>query len=180
MSTRREMQKHAARRGEAVILFAVGGTTLAIAATAVEEIRNLEGLQPLTHSPAAQTRLSKVRHVLPREANSYYVVDANLHFRLFPSKPTRVLLLRGSVAAVLVDRIDRMAEISAIYALPRAFAGDERRWYRGLALVPTEANQDAGVVPVVNPDAFLTAAEVQLLDSGRKSGKSSRNGAAFA
>lgn len=180
MNARREAPKHAGTRGEAIILFAVGGTTFAIAATAVDEIRNVEGLQPLAHSAVTQSRMSKVRHLLPRDSKNYYVVDANLHFRLFPSKPTRVLLLRRSAAAVLVDRIDRMAEITAVYALPRAFAGDERRWYRGLALLNTEANTAPSVVPVVNPDAFLTAAEVQLLEAGLKTGKSATKGAASA
>jgi hypothetical protein len=57
-----------------------------------------------------------------------------------------------------VDRIDRMAEISAVHPLPLAFAGEERRWYRGLA------HLDDVVIPVVQPGGFLSAREFQQLD----------------
>jgi hypothetical protein len=59
---------------------------------------------------------------------------------------------------VLVDRIERMAEIPAVYALPQAFSGAERRWYRGLAFV------DDVVIPVIQPAGFLTLEEFQQLD----------------
>jgi chemotaxis signal transduction protein len=60
--------------------------------------------------------------------------------------------------AVLVDRIERMAEIAAIHPLPHAFSGRERVWYRGLAYL------DDQVIPVMNPKGFLTAEEFQQLD----------------
>jgi len=50
-----------------------------------------------------------------------------------------------------------MTEISALYALPHAFTGQERQWYRGLAVLAGTDGQPE-VVPVVNPDAFATAA----------------------
>jgi chemotaxis signal transduction protein len=180
MSTsRREQRKQTARRGEAMILFAVAGNTFAIAATAVDEIRNLDGLRPRAYSQAM--RVAKVRHLLHRDSKTYYVVDANTHLNMLPSKPTRLLVLRDCNIAVLVDRIDRMAEINAIYALPRAFAGDERRWYRGLALMNAEGRLDnTDVVPVVNPQAFLTAAEVQVLEASLKVAKSAVGGAVSA
>jgi len=61
-------------------------------------------------------------------------------------------------ALAQADRIDRMAEIAAVYPLPRGFTGDERRWYRGLAYL------DDSVIPVVEPTGFLTPEEFQRLD----------------
>jgi hypothetical protein len=57
-----------------------------------------------------------------------------------------------------VDRIERMAEIAAIHALPRAFAGEERRWYRGLTYLEDH------VIPVIQPSGFLTTDEFRSLD----------------
>jgi chemotaxis signal transduction protein len=84
-------------------------------------------------------------------------VDAARHFRLPPSHPTRVLILRQTAAAIQVDSTDRMMEISVLHALPQAFSGDERNWYRGLAVM------DRDVVPVVNHSAFLSKAEMAVL-----------------
>ncbi|MGH9531135.1 MAG: chemotaxis protein CheW [Terriglobales bacterium] len=144
------------RRSESVIVFTVGGTTFAIAAAAVEEIRGPQGLRPLT-CEAAHSSLAKVRHTLQRAHKTFLVVDAALHFQTPRIQPTRVLILRNSTVAVAVDGIDRMAEIHALYPLPAAFRGDERRWYRGLALI------GEAVVPVVQPDMFLTRAEQMVV-----------------
>ncbi len=144
---------------EAVILFAVSGVMFAIAATAVDEIRNSEGLQPLLASPLALARLAKVRYRLQRNRHTYYVVDAAYHFHLLPTPLPRLLILRRRPVAVLVERIDRMAEIERLCALPGAFQGEERRWYRGLALIADERGETQ-VVPVVNPEAFLNEADL--------------------
>ena len=141
-----------------MILFGVGDYTLAIAAQAVEEIRNLEGLKPMP--PGAVTpRLAKFKHLLVRDRKRYFVVDSNLHFRLFPSKATRLLVLRDSAAAVLVDHTERITEIGALHALPRAFQGEERQWYRGLAMI------DGRVVPVIDPSAFMSKSEYTVLQA---------------
>ncbi|MGH9603287.1 MAG: chemotaxis protein CheW [Terriglobales bacterium] len=144
------------RRSESVILFMVGGTTFAIAAAAVEEIRGPQGLRPLIID-AARGSLAKVRHTLERARKTFLVVDAALHFQTPRIQPARLLILRNSTVAVAVDGIDRMAEIHALYPLPAAFGGDERRWYRGLALI------GEAVVPVVEPDMFLTRAEQMVV-----------------
>jgi len=67
-------------------------------------------------------------------------------------------MLRQIRTAVLVDKIERMAEIAGIHALPRAFGGAERQWYRGLAYLEDQ------VIPVINPTGFLTAGEFERLD----------------
>ncbi|HVP43253.1 MAG TPA: chemotaxis protein CheW [Terriglobales bacterium] len=138
--------------GEPMILFAVGGTTFAIAAAEVDEIRDLSGLEPL-HPAHLGPKFAKFKHTLQRDGRTYFVVDANTHFRVLPTRHTRLLVLRGAPAAVLVDAIDRMTEIASLRPLPKAFAGEERDWYRGLALLKED------VVPVVAPGAFLSKAE---------------------
>jgi chemotaxis signal transduction protein len=152
------MARHT-RRSEAVILFAVGGTTFAIAAAAVEEIRGPQGLRPLA-GDAAPGSLAKVRHTLERANRTFFVVDAAAHFHRPRVQPTRLLMLRNSSVAVAVESIDRMSEIQTLYPLPAAFRGDERRWYRGLALIGDQ------VVPVVDPEMFLTRAEQMVVIAG--------------
>jgi chemotaxis signal transduction protein len=156
-----ERRRERARRGEAVILFVVAGHRFAIAASAVDEIRTVEGLQPMS---GFWTKGVKVRNVLQRERKMYFVVDANAHFRLLPSRQHRVLILHDAPLAVAVEAIDRMAEIAALYALPRAFTGEERHWYRGLAVI------DGDVVPVVTPGAFLSDTEVAMLQARMAAG----------
>jgi chemotaxis signal transduction protein len=80
-------------------------------------------------------------------------------FGLPRSRPSLVLLLRGARCALLVDRIERMDALSAIHALPRAFRGDERLWYLGLALF------DDGVVPMLNPQGLLSREHLAQLDA---------------
>lgn len=152
---RAENRKPAFRRGEAVILFTVAGTSFAIAVSAVEEIRSTEGLRPAPHG-FASARLPKVKYLLERERKTYFVVDSNLHFHILPSRATRVLVLRHAPVAVLVDNIERTAEITALHALPHAFEGEERQWYRGIALFGEQ------VVPVVRPESFLTKGELAV------------------
>src|SRR5215471_15050624 len=141
---------------EDVILFTVGGFRFAIAAAAVSEIRSTEGLERF-FSNTGHKATAKVVYTLERNGVTHFVVSGAQHFRLPPSKPTRVLVLRQTAAAVLVDSTDRMVEIAMLHALPQAFSGDERNWYRGLAIL------NGDVVPVVNPAAFLTKGEVAVL-----------------
>jgi chemotaxis signal transduction protein len=146
------------RHPERVILFFVSGRLFAISAEAVQEIRSTDsfaGSAVEIESP----QLPKVRHLVERGHHIYYVVNACLHFGLPVVRPALVLILRRMRVAVLVDRIERMAEISAIYALPLAFDGHERRWYRGLAYL------DDMVIPVLDPAGFLQTADFQSLDS---------------
>lgn len=144
--------------GEPVILFAVGGTTFAIAAADVDEIRDAAGLEPFRAGHLGP-KFAKFKHTLQREGRAYFVVDADIHFHVLPTRHTRLLVLRGAPVAVLVDAIDRMTEIAAIHPLPKSFTGEERHWYRGLALLKED------VIPVVDATAFLTKAESTVLKS---------------
>lgn len=155
------------RHPERVILFFVSNQMFAIAAEAVQEIRSTDSLAGAAieiETPA----LPKVRHTIERGRHIYYVVNACLHFGLPVTRPALVLILRQLRVVVLVDRIDRMAEISAIYPLPAAFEGDERRWYRGLAYL------DDMVIPVIDPAGFLAADEIQQLDRTAKTAAAHR------
>jgi chemotaxis signal transduction protein len=143
------------RSAEAAILFAVGPYRFAIAASEVDEIRDMHGstLVAVRSSPSA---IRKVRYVLRRGGRTYPVVDASQHFHLAQSNVSRVLVLRGGLVALTADSIDKMTELTAIAPLPRAFQGEERKWFRGLALIDNE------VVPVVNSGAVLTKTEIEL------------------
>jgi chemotaxis signal transduction protein len=141
---------------ENVILFTVGEFRFAIAAGAVSEIRSMDGLERFS-STGGHRVMAKVDYVLHRNGVTFFVVNAARHFGLAQAKPSRVLVLRQSAAAVLVDSTDRMAEISLLHSLPMAFERDERSWYRGLAVLNGE------VLPVVNPAAFLSKGEAAVL-----------------
>jgi chemotaxis signal transduction protein len=146
-----------ARHSEQVILFAVANRMFAIAAATVQEIRSTDSLA-VSANEIDHSEILKVRHTLERSHQTYYVVNAGAHFGLPVTRPTLVLILRQLRVALLVDRIERMAEIVAIHALPLAFAGEERRWYRGLTYI------DDHVIPVIQPSGFLTSDEFSRLD----------------
>jgi chemotaxis signal transduction protein len=146
-----------ARPSEQMILFTIANRMFAIAAEAVQEIRSTDSLAGSANE-LDHPEVSKVRHTLERSHRTYYVVNAGAHFALPVTRPTLVLILRQLRVAVLVDKIERMAEISTVHALPQAFEGEERRWYRGLTYV------DDHVIPVIQPSGFLTADEFRRLD----------------
>jgi len=156
-----EPRRAAARAGETMILFVVGGVTFAISANAVDEIRELTDIQVLP-SAIPHQKLTKVRHTLRRQGRRYFVVDAGTHFQMPSTQPTRLMVMRNSPAAVIVDGIDRMQEVQSIQALPEAFSGEERLWYRGLTLIKGK------VIPVVHAEAFLTKAEATLLNASMR------------
>lgn len=156
-------------RTEEVILFAVAGHTFAIAASAIEEIRSTDGFSSAP-SELAPGNIPKALYRLRRGRKWYYVVNACVHFDLPVSRPTLILVLRHSRVAVLVDQIDRIETISRLMVLPRSFSGSERVWYRGLTLI------NDTVVPVLNPDGFLTQNELaQLGGLDDRTGASSEN-----
>ncbi len=155
------------RRPETVVLFYVANQMFAVAADSVHEIRSTDSIAGSANE-IENPELPKVCHSIDRGGRTYYVVNAATHFGLPVTRPTLVLILRQFRAALLVDRIDRMAEIPAVYPLPLAFTGDERRWYRGLAYL------DDSVIPVVEPTGFLTPQEFQRLDRAHREAESRR------
>jgi len=149
------------RRPETVVLFLVANQMFALAADSVHEIRSTDSIAGAANE-IENPELPKVRHTLDRGGRTYYVVNAGMHFGLPVTRPALVMILRQFRAALLVDRIDRMAEIPNLSPLPLAFTGDERRWYRGLAYL------DDSIIPVVQPTGLLTPQEFQRLDRARK------------
>jgi hypothetical protein len=145
------------RRREQVAVFSIAHFSFVISAASVQEIRSTDSLGG-TIVELDRPVLRKVRHIVERDARSYYVVSGYEHFRLPPSRPTTVLILRGAPAAVLVDRIEEMAEMRVLLELPHSFCGEERTWYRGLTVL------DRKVLPVANPSGFLTPRELLQLE----------------
>jgi len=145
------------RRPEQVILFSIANQTFAIAAAGVKEIRSTDSLAS-TAVEFEGSDISKVHHVIDRGHRTFYVVSGCAHFHLPVTRPILALILRQYRAAVLVDAIERMAEIPAVYPLPIAFSGEERLWYRGLAYL------DDRLIPVVQPGGFLTREQFDHLD----------------
>jgi chemotaxis signal transduction protein len=162
IATQDAAKSRRARATEAVILFCIGTQTFAIAADAVQEIRSTDSLA----TAAIEMELAevpKVRHLVERSHRTYYVVSGCAHFGLRVTRPTLVLILRQIRTAVLVDSIERMADVASVHALPQAFQGEERQWYRGLIYLEDR------VIPVIKPDGFLTPEEFARLDRAAKS-----------
>jgi chemotaxis signal transduction protein len=145
------------RRREHVAVFSIAEYSFVISAASVQEIRSTDSLGG-TVVDLDRPVMQKVRHIVERDSRAYYVVSGYEHFHLPQSRPTTVLILRTAPVAVLVDRIEEMAEIRVLLALPQSFRGEERTWYRGLTVL------DRKVLPVANPLGFLTAGELQQLE----------------
>ena len=146
-----------ARPREQVVLFSIGEYSFVISASSVQEIRSTDGLGGNVVD-LDRPVLSKVRHIVERDARSYYVVSGYEHFHLPLSRPRSVLILRDVPVAVLVDRIEEMAEMRILLGMPRSFRGEELIWYRGLTVLARK------VLPVADPRGFLTAGELQRLE----------------
>lgn len=146
-----------ARPREQVAIFSIGDFRFVISAASVQEIRSTDSLGG-TVVDLERVVLRKVRHIVERESRSYYVVSGCDHFHLPLSRPSTVLILRKAPVAVLVDKIEEMAEMRVLLELPNSFIGEERVWYRGLTVL------ERNVLPVANPLGFLTAADLQQLE----------------
>jgi chemotaxis signal transduction protein len=145
-------------RVEQVILFRIAGQPFAVSAAAVQEIRSTDNLARGAVE-VSRAELKKVSHTIRRDKRTVYVVHGGALFGLPPARATLLFLMRGTRTALLVDGIERMTAISRLFALPQAFCGDERLWYRGMALI------DDTIVPVVNPHGLLSPSEIELLDA---------------
>ena len=149
--------KSPALKSEQIILFRVGGLLFAISSASVQEVRSVDSLAGASAEIKIST-LHKVRHVLHRGEQTLFVVNGTLHFGLSPTPGTLVFILRQTRTALLIDGIEKMTSITRLQSLPLAFCSEERQWYRGLAAL------DQTVVPVVNPEGFLTAQDIATLE----------------
>lgn len=145
-------------RTEQIILFRVSGQLFAVSSASVQEVRSVDSLSGAA-TEINQPSLRKVRHVLRRGDKVLYVVNAASHFGLPVSSAGLVFVLRKTRTALLVDGMEKMATMTRLQALPLAYCHEERQWYRGLTAL------DQNVIPVVNPEGFLTTEEFALLDA---------------
>jgi chemotaxis signal transduction protein len=145
-------------RTEQIILFRSSTQVFAISSASVQEVRSVDSL---AGSPMEieEPSLPKVRHVFRRGEQNLYVVNGAVHFGLRPSPASLIFLLRRARTALLIDGIEKMTTMTRLQALPAAFCHEERLWYRGLTVL------DQSVIPVVNPEGFLTTDELFLLDA---------------
>ncbi len=152
--------KRRASRGEQMILFRIGGQLFAISSSAVQEIRSADNIvsvrMDLEHSA-----LRKVRCALHRGKRTVYVVHGGIHLGLPDTGAGLVFLLRNRRAALLVDTIEQMVQVTRLHAVPQAFCHEERTWYRGFITLENT------VIPVINPDGLLQQEELALLDAAR-------------
>lgn len=152
--------KQRSGRTEQIILFRVSGHLFALSSSSVQEVRSVDSLTG-SSTEISVPALRKVRHLLQRGDKTLYVVNAAMHFGLPAASAGLVFVLRQTRSAVLVDGIDKMATMTQLQALPLAYCHEERAWYRGLTAL------DQSVIPVLNPEGFLTAEEYALLDASQ-------------
>jgi chemotaxis signal transduction protein len=150
-------QKNAPLRTEQIILFRASNQIFAISSASVQEVRSVDSLSGAAVE-VSESSLPQVRHAIQRSDRNLYVVNAPLHFGLRPTPSALIFLLRNARVALLIDGIEKMTTMSRLLALPGAFCHEERRWYRGLTVL------DQNVIPVVNPNGFLSTEELALLD----------------
>jgi chemotaxis signal transduction protein len=148
-------------RTEQIILFRVSGQLFAVSSGSVQEVRSVDSLAGSAAEITAPG-LSKVRHIVRRGDKSLFVVNGALHFGLPVTPGLLVFVLRRTRTALLIDGIEKMSTMTRLQALPQAFCNEERTWYRGVTAL------DQNVVPVVNPEGFLTSEEIALLEDSQK------------
>jgi len=147
-------------RTEQIILFRVSGQTFAISSASVQEVRSVDNIAGMAQD-LPDSSIRKVRHSIRRGDRTLYIVNAALHFGLQPQPAALVFFLRRTRAALLIDGIEKMTTMSRLQALSLAFQGEERNWYRGLTAI------DQAVIPVVQPEGFLSLAELTLLEGAQ-------------
>ena len=143
---------------EQIILFRVSGQIFAVSSASVQEVRSVDSMKGITAETNAPG-VRKVRHVAKRGDQSVFLVNGAAHFGLAPSPGALIFVLRKTRTALLIDGIEKMTSMTRLQALPQAFCHEERHWYRGLTAV------DQSIVPVVDPQGFLSEEELALLDA---------------
>jgi chemotaxis signal transduction protein len=144
-------------RTEQIILFRVSGQLFAVSSGSVQEVRSVDSLAGSAAEITAPG-LKKVRHIVRRGEKSLFVVNAALHFGLPVTAGLLVFVLRRTRTALLIDGIEKMTTMTRLQALPQAYCNEERIWYRGVTAL------EQNVIPVVNPEGFLTSEELALLE----------------
>ena len=147
-------------RTEQIILFRISGQTFAISSASVQEVRSVDNIAGMARE-LPDSPLPKVRHSVRRGDRTQYIVNGAIHFGLQPRPASLVFFIRRTRTALLVDGIEKMTTMSRLQALSFAFTGEERGWYRGLTAL------DQTVIPVIQPEGFLSLEELSLLESAQ-------------
>jgi CheW-like domain len=154
-------------RAEQIIVFRIGGQLFAVSSASVQEVRSVDTLAGMAQE-LPETGVRKVRYTVRRSEGFRYVVNGGIHFGLPPSPASLVFFLRNTRIALLIDAIERMTSMTRLQALSHAFCHDERFWYRGLTVL------DQTVIPVVDPNGFLSLEELSLLERALESSKAEK------
>ncbi|HKV64700.1 MAG TPA: chemotaxis protein CheW [Candidatus Acidoferrum sp.] len=150
--------KASSAKTEQIILFRVSGQLFAVSSASVQEVRSVDSMSGAAIEISAPG-IRKVRHVVRRGDRSLFIVNGAMHFGLHAAEGALLFVLRKTRTALLIDGIDKMTTMTRLQALPLSFCHEERYWYRGLTAL------DQTVVPVVNPEGFLSPEELALLDA---------------
>lgn len=145
-------------RSEQIIVFRICGELFAVSSASVQEVRSTDSFSGAS-TEISVAGLRKVRHVVRRGDRSLFIVSGAQHFDLPPTPGALVFVLRKTRTALLVDGIEKMTAMTRLQSLPKSFCHEERLWYRGLTTV------EQAVIPVVNPEGFLSPDELALLDA---------------
>ena len=156
------LKKNKAVRSEQIILFRVSGQMFAVSSASVQEVRSVDGFAGLTLALNLPD-LRKVSHTVQRADHTLFVVNAAVHFGMPQTHGTLIFVLRNTRTALLIEGIEQMTSMTHLQSLQLAFCHEERQWYRGLTAL------DQNVIPVVNPEGFLTGYELALLDAACQS-----------
>ncbi len=150
--------KPSSAKTEQIILFRISGHLFAISSASVQEVRSADSMSGAATEINAPG-LRKVRRVLRRGDRSLFIVNGAMHFGLHAAEGTLLFVLRKTRTALLIDGIEKMTSMTRLQALPLSFCHEERQWYRGLTAL------DQTVIPVVQPEGFLSSEELALLDA---------------
>ncbi len=150
--------KPSSAKTEQIILFRISGHLFAISSASVQEVRSADSMSGAATEISAPG-LRKVRRVLRRGDRSLFIVNGAMHFGLHAAEGTLLFVLRKTRTALLIDGIEKMTSMTRLQALPLSFCHEERQWYRGLTAL------DQTVIPVVQPEGFLSSEELALLDA---------------
>ena len=150
--------KPSTAKTEQIILFRVSGQLFAVSSASVQEVRGADSMSGAAVEISAPG-IRKVRHVVRRGDRSLFIVNGAMHFGLHAAEGSLLFVLRKTRTALLIDGIEKMTTMTRLQALPMSFCHEERQWYRGLTAL------DQSVVPVVQPEGFLSPDELALLDA---------------
>ena len=150
--------KSGTAKTEQIILFRVSGQLFAVSSASVQEVRSADSMSGAAVEISAPG-IRKVRQVVRRGDRSLFIVNGAMHFGLHAAEGALLFVLRKTRTALLVDGIEKMTSMTRLQALPLSFCQEERQWYRGLTAL------DQTVVPVVQPQGFLSPEELALLDT---------------